>query len=96
MVRTAQEKIKKGERNLIDERGKSAARPKMIDTCITESVIEHINLFPRVPSHYTRKDSSREYLEENLSLSVMYNLYIEWAKKQQQKSSDQTPLLRRF
>lgn len=37
----------------------------------------HINSFPRVPSHYTRKDTSKEYLEKDLNLQTMYELYVE-------------------
>lgn len=39
---------------------------------------DHINMFPRIPSHYCRSSSSREYLERSLSLSKMYDLYIEY------------------
>ncbi|CAH2093503.1 unnamed protein product [Euphydryas editha] len=41
-------------------------------------VKEHINSLPRVPSHYCRKDSSREYLERFLTIKKMYSLYIAW------------------
>nr|CAH7719260.1 unnamed protein product [Callosobruchus chinensis] len=42
---------------------------------------DHINMFPRVPSHYCRNSSSREYLERSLSLSKMYDLYIEYCSE---------------
>lgn len=68
---------------LKDNRGSSStkASSKKISQEITDSVIEHINMFPRIESHYTRKDSQREYLEETLSLSGMYRLYKEWAEE---------------
>lgn len=81
MVTTVLGKLRKGEQCLTDKRGKFKNQPNTLNEEKTASVKEHINLFPRVPSHYTRKDSSREYLEENLSLSIMYNLYTEWAKE---------------
>ena len=81
MIDTALIKVRKGEHTLIDKKGKSTKRPNMVAESKTASLIEHINLFPRMPSHYTRKDSSREYLEETLSISNMYSLYIEWAKE---------------
>lgn len=39
---------------------------------------DHINMFPRTPSHYCRSSSSKEYLERTLSLSKMYDLYVNW------------------
>jgi hypothetical protein len=41
-----------------------------------EFVMNHINSFPRVPSHYCRKDSTREYLGSELNLAIMYRLYV--------------------
>ncbi|GFO18371.1 hypothetical protein PoB_004487600 [Plakobranchus ocellatus] len=38
-------------------------------------VRNHIRSFPRVPSHYCRESSKREYLEKSLNLSKMYGLY---------------------
>lgn len=43
-------------------------------------VRDHIYSFPRVESHYARKDSKREYLEGSLSLQKMYDLYNEERK----------------
>lgn len=40
-------------------------------------VKEHINSFPRVPGHYCRKNTQKEYLEFGLNLSKMYELYQE-------------------
>ncbi|XP_052075475.1 uncharacterized protein LOC127712922 [Mytilus californianus] len=36
---------------------------------------EHIQSFPTVSSHYTRKDSNRQYLSSNLSVQKMHQLY---------------------
>ncbi|RZF48681.1 hypothetical protein LSTR_LSTR015116 [Laodelphax striatellus] len=35
----------------------------------------HINLFPRVESHYCRKDSRKLYLSPDLNISKLYGLY---------------------
>lgn len=43
-------------------------------------VREHIESFPRTPSHYTRKDTKREYLAANLTIQKMYDLYQEECK----------------
>lgn len=37
----------------------------------------HIDSFPKVESHYTRKDSSRQYLGADLNITKMYELYKE-------------------
>ena len=42
---------------------------------------DHINMFPRVPSHYCKSSSSKEYLERTLSLCKMYDLYIQYCNE---------------
>ena len=44
-------------------------------------------MFDRVESHYLRKDTKREYLEQTLSISAMYRLYLIWAKKNGKKTA---------
>lgn len=41
----------------------------------------HINMFPRVESHYCRSNSKRQYLEGDLSIQKMYNLYLDFAEE---------------
>jgi len=42
------------------------------------SVVDHVSMFPRYISHYTRShQSSREYLASNLNLRIMYRLYVQ-------------------
>jgi len=48
----------------------------MSDTHI-KSVTEHISSFPRVESHYRRANSQKEYLEDGLNISRMYNLFVD-------------------
>ena len=64
---------------MTDRRGTTSIRK--MNSAIKTSITEHINLFPRVESHYNRKNSSREYLEGNLNVSAMHRLYITWAKE---------------
>ena len=80
MVNTAFKKLKVGESNLLDNKGKSKNLPRTNDGK-TESAIEHIDMFPRMKSHYVRSQSKREYLKEGLNLTRMYSLYVEWAKE---------------
>lgn len=36
---------------------------------------KHINSFPKVPGHYCRQNTKKQYLEFNLNLTKMYELY---------------------
>jgi hypothetical protein len=38
---------------------------------------DHINSLPKVPSHYCRSSSSKEYLDPSLNVAEMYRLYKE-------------------
>lgn len=59
-----------------DRRGNHPGRRKPeIDRDI---VREHINSFPRVPSHYCRANSTCEYLAPDLTVIIMYSLYKEY------------------
>jgi len=42
-----------------------------------ESVREHIRSFPVIDSHYCRKKTQRQYLENGLTISKMHRLYLE-------------------
>ncbi|KAL4148290.1 hypothetical protein QTP88_002566 [Uroleucon formosanum] len=44
-------------------------------------IIQHIESFPVVDSHYIRSESTRKYLENGLSISKMHRLYLEWIKE---------------
>lgn len=37
----------------------------------------HIDMFPRIESHYCRKDSKKIYLESGLNIARLYKLYKE-------------------
>ncbi|KAJ8676766.1 hypothetical protein QAD02_012553 [Eretmocerus hayati] len=81
-VRTVLNKISNQDPILIDMRGKAPKIAQKTDEMKISSVRQHISLFPRVESHYTRENSKREYLEENLNITKMYRLYLEWAKEE--------------
>ena len=59
-----------------DQRGKHANRPNKVSASSTNIIKEHINSFPRMESHYCRKNTKKEYLSQDLNLTKMYNLYV--------------------
>lgn len=61
-----------------DKRGKHAKRGNIIPLETKTSVIEHMNIFPRVESHYLRQRTQREFSDENLSVHKMWELYKLW------------------
>lgn len=58
----------------MERRGKCTPSNKISNDRI-QFVKDHIDSFPRVPGHYTRKDSNREYLGADLNITRMYELY---------------------
>ena len=50
---------------------------KKVDEDLKNDVRCHINSFSRVPSHYCRKDSRKQYLDPQLNLGQIYCLYVE-------------------
>lgn len=62
---------------LIDQRGKHIRTNKIDDT----PIINHINSFPAYTSHYSRSHNpQRKYLNSNLNIRKMYDLYVEKCK----------------
>ena len=59
-----------------DMRGKHPPSNKTKSEDI-DAVRKHIESFPTIESHYTRKDTRRRYLDQCLSISKMYRLYKE-------------------
>lgn len=45
-----------------------------------EAVIEHIQKFTTVESHYVRAESEYCYLPSNLNLTKMHNMYVQWCR----------------
>jgi len=76
VIRTAFEKVTECGTVNGDNRGAVRGRSNICADA-KQRVVDHINRFPRVESHYCRASSSRQYLESGLSLSQMYRLYVE-------------------
>ncbi|KAL4104233.1 hypothetical protein QTP88_019542 [Uroleucon formosanum] len=76
-VETIQNKIKNNIGTPIDDRGKHRNRPHAIPNLVRQMIRQHIDSFPRQLSHYSRKNSEKEFLSSDLSLSKMYSLFIE-------------------
>jgi len=39
-------------------------------------------MFPVVDSHYTRQNTTKQYLESGLSIAKMYRFYLKWDQKE--------------
>jgi hypothetical protein len=87
-VETAQAKFGRNNATVSpDGRGKYERphSPKTLE--MRNAVLEHINQFPKVPSHYCRADSTKIYVDSSLSVAIMYRLYVEWLPKVTSKAS---------
>ena len=49
---------------------------RKISQLTRQSVLDHINLFPRVESHYCRQNTCKEYFEGNLNLKKIHEMYV--------------------
>lgn len=58
-----------------DKRGTHTNRPHKTPEQVTSSVIQHIQSFPAVESHYCRKDTNKVYIDNQLNLQKMYRQY---------------------
>lgn len=58
----------------MDQRGRHTPANKTDDHTI-KHIKNHIESFPAVESHYTRKSTSRKFLSQDLSIRKMYDLY---------------------
>lgn len=87
-ITTVLDKLAAGEGFIdIDRRGHHQNRPRTISKVAIENAMQHIKLFPTVESHYCRQDTKVLYLSEDLNLSIMYRLYLEWMKKKNNPNS---------
>ena len=75
-VRTMLNKVTETGTVLGDFRGKHSNHATATER--EEIVIQHIQLFQCVESHYVRKDSKWQYLPEELNVSQMYQWYTTW------------------
>ena len=76
-IKTIVSKLKRGYDVSPDRRGKNSKRGNVIPEVVKESIREHINLSPRKESHYIRKDSKKEYLDQHLSMATMHDFYVQ-------------------
>ena len=73
-----------------DQRGKHAPIHKMsLDD--KQRLRDHINMFPKVDSHYVRKDSKKQYISDTsnfnkLTVMRMYQLYCQMCTSNDQKA----------
>lgn len=58
-----------------DLRGKAQASRKTIDKDVIDRIHQHIKRFPMVESHYCRKSTNRMYLQSDLNLTKMFDLF---------------------
>ena len=83
-IRTADKKKKYTNSTLIinsDERGKHKMRPHKVPEKFKQAVRDHLSSFPVMDSHHCGENTSRKYLEEGLSISKMYFLFLEEMRK---------------
>lgn len=76
-VRTAIDKLKDTGVVENDRRGGRQGVYVFEDAEKRAKIQRHLNRFPRVESHYCRKDSSKEYLHPDLTLRKMYNSFLQ-------------------
>lgn len=69
-----------------DQRGKKEP-PNKTDLTVMQRVKNHIESFPTVASHYCRKTTERQYLDPNLSIRKMYDLYVQEAKERERNTN---------
>ena len=67
-----------------DKRGVNTPKNKTPETNL-DYIRTHTESFPTVSSHYTRKHTARKYLSSNLTIKIMYHLYMEKCKKDNKK-----------
>ena len=63
-----------------DNRGKHTPWNKTPQVKI-DLVHEHIGTIPKMAAHYCRKDSNRQYIDPQLTIPRLYELYLSWLKE---------------
>ncbi|CAG9760447.1 unnamed protein product [Ceutorhynchus assimilis] len=77
-----------------DTRGKHENRPQKLNENLRDSVRDHVNMFPVVPSHYIRKNSNKMYLEDGLNICKMHRMYLTYM--QEEHSGQQVATMRLY
>ncbi|GFN91674.1 hypothetical protein PoB_001818000 [Plakobranchus ocellatus] len=60
----------------MEGRGGRREAEKVEDEEKRQSILDHINKFPRMESHYCRTNTKNEFLASELNLTTMYNMYV--------------------
>ncbi|CAF4948439.1 unnamed protein product [Pieris macdunnoughi] len=91
MVRTALKKARRGVGNIPspDKRGHHIPCNKFSEDNI-KFANDHIDSFPKVPSHWCRKDTKKIYLETILNKEKMYELYKQQCLEKHKKPIGKT------
>lgn len=76
-VQTALAKWRSGGGSVSPDR-RGGTRTIVMDDEIKQGVLRHVNTFQPVESHYVRKDTSKIYLDGDLTFTKMFSLYNEW------------------
>lgn len=80
-IKTANKKKKLGEGFVLpDGREKKVCQRDPVKTAMLDGVRKHIESFPAVDSHYVRKNTTRKYLDGELNVARMHQLYMEKIK----------------
>lgn len=89
MVRKAHEKITNKDGVLNDDlRGGHVRTVSGLKQQQREWVHKHINSFPKVNSHYVRAKCDKLFLDSELSVTKMYNLYLEFIPNDEMKVTE--------
>lgn len=64
-----------------DQRGRHDNRANKYPLEIVQGVEDHINKYPVMDSHYCRETTQRKFLEEGLSITKMYKMYVSEKKR---------------
>ena len=57
--------------------GKPSNRGTVLSDDTKKKVLNHLNRFPTVPSHYRRKETNKRYFESDMTIATMYRLFKE-------------------
>lgn len=77
-MRTALEKV--NENGLLEEEKRGGRQSAYIinrDQNLRNAILNHIKRFPKVESHYCRSSSTKEYLHPGLTVSKMYDMFLD-------------------
>lgn len=55
---------------------------------LRQTVVQWLDLIPKVPSHYCRASTSRQYVDNSfVSKQNMYNIFVKWCSENNEKST---------